>query len=336
MRFSAILIDPFSLSSRGEYASLLPGGRVVWDSGSDTMVSGEIPFWGQLPDRGSMIRIMMTDDRGREQALGTFFWQSRDERLASDVHHGTIELLSPLVALSGAVAPTSYTIGAGCRAQSVIADVCRMALRPVLLDTALGDYRYREPVTYAAGTSLLKIAAEAGALAGLTMSVDIEGRIMPVDADHVTSWAWSDLPGASQLVAPIEKASARFDTPNRVVATSSSAGDETLAASAELRWSEVSAMQLGRYIDQVITTAAAGGRYATLQAIAQQELDSASVSEEWTLATLGDTTCRPYDRATVASYEGDIISHLRGRIARVEIALDALASTSIIVRGTIS
>lgn len=323
-------VDPFTLASRGAYDDATTGGSITWDASDEGRVSGSLPFLGELPGRGDMLRVMREDDTGAIRPLATCFWRY-DGRLGAGAQAGELSLISPLVALSGALTDAPYVIAAGARSQQVIEDICRRAWRPLTIASTTGDARYEVPVVYDVGTPLSKIAQDAAAAAGLIVSVDEWGFVTLVDQAAAASWSWTDMPGVGSILGRIDRSTSFFDSPTAVIASWGDS-DESVSATATLS-GERSAQALGRRIESRIDVqGAAGASYPALLGIAERQLAALDVTESWRFAS-EFTEARIHERATITSTaEGATLS---GVIQHIEMSLDGLTSCSIQVNGVV-
>lgn len=320
-------VDPWSLTARGVWSSAIAGGSVSWDSSSEMRLDGSIPFSGSLPGTGDMLRVVREEEDGRRQPVATGFWTFDGSLDDQSTTSGEVSLLSPLVALEGALTTGAYVIAQGARAQQVISDCCQKAWRPLLVDTTLSDARYMAPVVYEAGTSLLKIAQDAAATAGLELSVDAWGHVILVDRTATAAWSWSDL---GDIIGKPRRSSTFWTSPTGVVATWEGEDDASLSATA---YRGTLAQGLGRRIETHIDAPSAlGASYPALLGVASRTLDEMSVDEVWEIVVPW-TTASIFEAAHVQLTSGGV--EMRGVIQHVDVPLDAIMSCTLQIAGEV-
>lgn len=178
-RLTYLMADPNTLATTGPLSGILLGGSLDWDTTSDTLASGSLPWRATDWTPGNLVRVVATDtETDKAETLGTYLVTKADDSWEAGVPLGTLELHPLLYRLQVDITTAPWTIGTGA---AVVEDV----LAPILdghgipYDMGGGEsgWRYASTVQYDTGTAYLTIFYDAMALAGLTPRLRADGGL---------------------------------------------------------------------------------------------------------------------------------------------------------------
>lgn len=334
LRFEAI--DPSSMQPVRDITALIDADAdsyIERSTANELLCSGRIGYAGLSTWLASLIRIYADDGNG-QTCLGTFFATPTDCQHVGKLIKGTIQLDSPLLAMSSTLLPSLYVAGNGASSATVIADMCRLSGRAKRLTPSLGASRYAEPIFYEPGVSCLQVAQEAAARSGLVIGVDRLGFITtsPARPDAGSMEIWTTSPSSTDIISDIQKTSSWYTSPTRVIATYTGT-DTTISASASIPASERDAQTRGRHVDATVTISdISSPSPSVLRGEAQKALGEMTVDYEWKF----DAAFRDCD-AGVPCKVTDLLAGetLTGIVSDVRVSLTPLLPVSLTLRGSV-
>lgn len=320
-------VNPFTLSVIGDIVGIENGGSIDFDEGSDTIVSGSLPFVNTNWQQGMMIRVILVRD-GAEYVLGTFDGTAADATIKNGTYSGSIELHSRLDALT--LTPCQYTIGAGTMAKDVITDAFKNS--GVMFEwDASSNYRYTSAQNYDVGSEWLTIASDACNLASLKFSIDKTGLVRITDdvdafsgSPTVTFTSVPDYHGV-RIIGDIKQQTKRMSIPNRIIAATS--GDDAKTAYID---SSSGIYTAGRIIAKKID---AGDNDESIKSLRQLSINELKASRTTSNVFSFEVKCTSdtffEDVSSLVFYTSDGVKSTKGVITSSSLKLDESLSLSV-------
>lgn len=236
-RLSVFMLDPSSLSVRGQAKGVVASGELSLDYYSDTRASADISIIAKVGDQPwdgtAAMRLVRTtyDYTGilDESPLGTFFVKP-DENAVSwsdygDMRTWTFQLVSILYGIKAQVLTRPLVLGKGAKALSTVKSRFKSPIgRTPSVDGNAKDYRFSSAVEYDAGTSELSVLMDILDKAGDRLSVNELGtptvKRYTAPSKLGATFTVDSADPRTLLVGPVDGGVARQAVPERVIVSS--------------------------------------------------------------------------------------------------------------------
>lgn len=331
------VVDPGTLTSVADISDMLiydSSDSITWGLDDETALSGTIHYLSGREWDAELVRITRVDDN-EVTVLGTAYAVPGSHERIGSLHAGNISLMGTPLALRSTLIPSPYLVSSA-PLDTILVQACDIAGMRFESNPDMSESAVSELQIFEAGTSCLSIAQAAAERVGGKISQTSTGEIV-VRVPRVTGSqeSWTNRAGVSDITSEISKSSTRYDTPTRLIAAYTGAGDESEFMSTIIELDSVYGST--RHRDVMLSVSDLESPSAEqLRARAEKYIDDAMspvITDEWSF----DSVWKNVDIGeTVTVEDADNSETLTGYVTALSIALAPGTPMKVTVRGVVS
>lgn len=331
------VVDPGTLTAVADISDMLiydPSDSITWGLDDETALSGTIHYLAGRSWDSEIVRLSRVDEES-VTVLGTAYAIPGSHEMIGSLHAGSISLMGTPLALRSTLISAPYLVSAA-PIDTVLTQACDIAGLRYDADPDMSESAVSELQIFEAGTSCLSIAQAAADRVGGHVSQTPSGEIV-VRVPRLVGpqESWTNRSGSADITSEISKSSTRYDTPTRLIAAYTGAGDnaEFMSTIIELE----SSYDSTRHRDVMLSVSdlESPSREQLLARAERYVEDSLSpvLTDEWSFDSVWKNISVG---ETVTVEDADNSETLTGYVTSMSISLAPGTPMTVTVRGVVS